>query len=102
MTDAPCAARRVRVDLGPTCPVRRTRESERARVEDTPAGIAADDAITVEELQLAARNHGMPLEGLRYDVTPLGMHYLLIHFDIPLADERAWTVAVSTASSTAR
>ncbi len=37
-----------------------------------------------EELQLAARNHGMPLEALRYDVTPVGLHYLLIHFDIPV------------------
>ena len=25
----------------------------------------------------------MPLEALRYDVTPIGLHYLLIHFDIP-------------------
>ena len=41
------------------------------------------DGITQEELQLAARNHGMPLEALRYDVTPVGLHYLLIHFDIP-------------------
>jgi DMSO/TMAO reductase YedYZ molybdopterin-dependent catalytic subunit len=39
--------------------------------------------ISLEELQLAARNHGMPLEALRYDVTPVGLHYLLIHFDVP-------------------
>ena len=38
---------------------------------------------TGEELALAARNRGMPLEALRYDVTPTGLHYLLIHFDIP-------------------
>ena len=38
---------------------------------------------TAEELALAARNRGMPLEALRYDVTPAGLHYLLIHFDIP-------------------
>jgi sulfane dehydrogenase subunit SoxC len=38
---------------------------------------------TREELSLAARNSGMPLEALRYDVTPVGLHYLLIHFDIP-------------------
>jgi sulfane dehydrogenase subunit SoxC len=61
---------------------------------ETPAGIAPDDGITVEELQLAARNHGMPLEGLRYDLTPVGMHYLLIHFDIPAADERTWNLGV--------
>jgi sulfane dehydrogenase subunit SoxC len=50
--------------------------------------------ISVEELQLAARNHGMPLEALRYDVTPVGLHYLLIHFDIPAADAASWSVAV--------
>ncbi len=38
------------------------------------------------ELQLAARNHGMPLEALRYPVTPAGLHYLLIHYDIPAVD----------------
>ncbi len=27
----------------------------------------ADDGVTLPELQLAARNHGMPLEALRYD-----------------------------------
>src|SRR5438067_11483609 len=42
-------------------------------------------AISLDELQLAARNHGMPLEALRYDVTPVGLHYLLIHFDVPAA-----------------
>lgn len=39
--------------------------------------------FTREELALAARNHGMPLEALREELTPAGLHYLLIHFDIP-------------------
>ena len=47
---------------------------------------------TAEEVALAARNRGMPLEALRHDVTPAGLHYLLIHFDIPAADEHAWTL----------
>ena len=42
------------------------------------------------ELALALRNHGFPLEMLRYDITPLGLHYLLIHFDIPHVDVTAW------------
>jgi len=46
--------------------------------------------FTAEEVALAARNRGMPLEALRYDVTPAGLHYLLIHFDIPALEERAW------------
>ena len=50
--------------------------------------------ISQEELQLAARNHGMPLEALRWDVTPLGLHYLLIHYDIPAVDAGAWRLEV--------
>jgi sulfane dehydrogenase subunit SoxC len=50
--------------------------------------------ITREELQLAARNHGMPLEALRYGVTPAGLHYLLIHYDIPDVDTEAWRLDV--------
>ena len=52
------------------------------------------DAISLEELQLAARNHGMPLEALRFDITPLGLHYLLIHYDIPEVDPEAWRLEV--------
>jgi DMSO/TMAO reductase YedYZ molybdopterin-dependent catalytic subunit len=50
--------------------------------------------ITPEELQLAVRNHSMPLEGLRYDLTPPGMHYLLIHFDVPAVDAKAYELVV--------
>ena len=51
----------------------------------TPATLP-DDPLSMEELQLATRNRGMPLEALRYDITPTGLHYLLIHFDIPAVD----------------
>jgi DMSO/TMAO reductase YedYZ molybdopterin-dependent catalytic subunit len=50
--------------------------------------------VSMEELQLATRNHGMPLEALRYDVTPVGLHYLLIHYDIPAIDEASWRLHV--------
>jgi DMSO/TMAO reductase YedYZ molybdopterin-dependent catalytic subunit len=46
------------------------------------------------ELQQAARNHGMPLEALRYPVTPAGLHYLLIHYDIPAVDPAAFRLEV--------
>lgn len=49
--------------------------------------------ISLDELQLAARNHGMPLEALRYDVTPVGLHYLLIHFDVPAVPE-GWRLEI--------
>ena len=52
------------------------------------------EGISLEELQLAARNHGMPLEVLREDVTPVGLHYLLIHYDIPHVDANAWRLTV--------
>jgi len=50
--------------------------------------------LTFEELQLATRNRGMPLEALRYDVTPVGLHYLLVHFDIPAIDAATWRLAI--------
>jgi len=53
-----------------------------------------DQGISREELQLAARNHGMPLEVLREDVTPIGLHYLLIHYDIPQVDAGGWRLEV--------
>ncbi len=52
-----------------------------------PAGtLITGPDITQNELQLAVRNHSMPLEALRYEITPIGLHYLLIHFDIPAVD----------------
>jgi len=51
--------------------------------------------LTAEELQLAARNRGLPLEALRYDLTPAGLHYLLVHFDIPDIDPAAWRLRVA-------
>ncbi len=52
------------------------------------------EGISLEELQLAARNHGMPLEALRWDVTPIGLHYLLTHYDIPDVDAADWRLSV--------
>jgi DMSO/TMAO reductase YedYZ molybdopterin-dependent catalytic subunit len=53
-----------------------------------------DSGISLEELQLAARNHGMPLEVLREEITPIGLHYLLIHYDIPQVDVETWRLDV--------
>ena len=47
-----------------------------------------------EEVALATRTSGMPLEALRYDVTPAGLHYLLIHFDIPEGEAATWKLAL--------
>jgi DMSO/TMAO reductase YedYZ molybdopterin-dependent catalytic subunit len=52
------------------------------------------EAITFEELRKATRNRGMPLEALALDVTPVGLHYLLVHFDIPFLDEHSWSLTV--------
>ena len=51
-----------------------------------PPGTVAGEGITEAELRLAARNHALPLEALRHDITPAGLHYLLIHYDIPAVD----------------
>ena len=40
--------------------------------------------FSIYEIALAFRNHGFPMEVLELPITPLGLHYLLIHFDIPV------------------
>jgi len=52
------------------------------------------DRFSLFELQNAFRNRGMPLEALRYDITPTGLHYLLIHFDVPDVPPDAWQLTV--------
>jgi sulfane dehydrogenase subunit SoxC len=65
-----------------------THHGDAARVADP------DEAVSLEELALAARNHGMPLEALRHDLTPPGLHYLLVHYDIPFLDPETWRLTV--------
>lgn len=62
-------------------------------VAPSAEGIRAE-GISVEELALAARNSGMPLEALRYPITPIGLHYLLIHYDIPHLEATTYRLLV--------
>ncbi|MDI2130896.1 sulfite oxidase [Yinghuangia seranimata] len=56
---------------------------------------AADEGIGADELALATRNHGMPLEAMRAEVTPPGLHYVLVHYDIPwISPDDPWPVSV--------
>lgn len=55
----------------------------------------ASPEFTREEVRLALRNPGMPLEALRHPVTPIGMHYLLTHFDIPSIEAEGYELVVS-------
>jgi DMSO/TMAO reductase YedYZ molybdopterin-dependent catalytic subunit len=66
----------------------------KGRSGDHRSGPIDSDLITREELGLAARNHAMPQEALRYPVTPVGLHYLLIHYDIPGVDPADWRLGV--------
>jgi len=63
----------------------------RARIAGEGEGVGLD------ELALATRNHGLPLEALRWDVTPPGLHYVLTHFDIPAVDPTTWALEVTGA-----
>ena len=63
---------------------------------DAPAGTSSGD-VTLAELRLAARNHAMPLEALRYPITPTGLHYLLVHYDIPPVDPATWRLTLDGA-----
>ena len=77
-----------------------TKPEARFRSPATEGPPPAGEAFYREEVQLALRNRGMPLEALRYDVTPDGLHYLLTHFDIPYLDAGAWRLNVDGLVST--
>ena len=62
----------------------------------------SSDGISRAELGLATRNAGMPLEALQWPVTPLGLHYLLIHYDIPAVDPNAFRLLIDGTVSTPR
>lgn len=67
------------------------------RFEDVsaPARLAEPgEDIGRDELSLATRNHGLPLEALRYDRTPPGLHYVLTHYDIPYAEDADWELTI--------
>src|SRR5215208_6066032 len=66
-------------------------------MDAAPAGTVAGQGITEEELRLAARNHGLLLEALRHDLTPPGLHYLLIHYDIPAVDPDTFRLEIDGA-----
>jgi DMSO/TMAO reductase YedYZ molybdopterin-dependent catalytic subunit len=69
-------------------------EQRTSRFPGAGVDFAPAESFLRQEVQLALRNRGMPLEGLRYDITPTGMHYLLVHFDIPYVEVGSWRLEV--------
>ena len=65
----------------------------------SPRIAAESEGIGIDELRLAGRNHALPLEALRYDVTPAGLHYLLIHYDIPYVEQESFRLRVEGSTS---
>ena len=61
---------------------------------DLPRREPTDGPLTFDELGLAVRNRSLPLEALQWDTTPPGLHYLLVHFDIPAIDAATWRLRV--------
>jgi len=68
--------------------------TEKVAPQRTAGALIPTPDITPEELQLAVRNHSMPLEALHHAITPVGLHYLLIHFDIPTVDVANYELSV--------
>lgn len=78
-------------------------DRDTAHLEELPADAGSSttagspDGIGFDELALATRNHGMPLEALRHDLTPVGLHYVLVHYDIPAVDATTHALTVDGA-----
>ena len=75
--------------------LRQTRRAGALRSAAWPS--PPNPGISLDELRLAARNHAMPLEALRWPITPVGLHYLLIHYDVPLVDPASWRLELGGA-----
>ena len=56
--------------------------------------ITVRPGFTREEVALVLRDPGMPLEALRYPVTPIGMDYALVDFDVPEIDAAVYELRV--------
>jgi DMSO/TMAO reductase YedYZ molybdopterin-dependent catalytic subunit len=54
-----------------------------------------DAEFAIDEVRLANRNAGILLETLRHDLTPVGLHYLLNHFDVPYVDSEGWRLSIA-------
>jgi DMSO/TMAO reductase YedYZ molybdopterin-dependent catalytic subunit len=52
------------------------------------------DLVSYEETVLAFRNHGFHAEFLDQPITPLGSHYLLIHFDVPQLGAAGYQISI--------
>jgi sulfane dehydrogenase subunit SoxC len=63
-------------------------------MDDLDAVLNDPATFSSTELALAARNHGMPLEAMHYDITPAGLHYLLLHYDIPVIDPNGFRLRI--------
>jgi hypothetical protein len=66
-------------------------------VSVAPRVAGDDEGVGLDDLALATRNHGLPLELLRHDLTLLGAHYLLTHYDIPYVDPRTFRLELGGA-----
>ena len=53
------------------------------------------EIFQLAELEQAKRNHGLPLEALRYPITPPGLHYLLSHYDVPVIEPDEWELSIT-------
>jgi DMSO/TMAO reductase YedYZ molybdopterin-dependent catalytic subunit len=62
------------------------------RLLDRPQSTSPD--FTLDELDSASRNHSFYLEMLALDETPIGAHYVVLHFDIPLVDAATWRLEI--------
>ncbi len=68
--------------------------AQQIRTVGDGSGLDPTDRFYKEEVLLALRNRGMPIEALRYPVTPTGLHYLLVHYDIPDVNGEQWRLRV--------
>jgi sulfane dehydrogenase subunit SoxC len=66
-------------------------------VDALPDWITTSREYLFEEVEQALRNRELPLEAMRWDITPTGLHYLLLHYDLPAIDVTTWSLEIEGA-----
>jgi sulfane dehydrogenase subunit SoxC len=66
-------------------------------IKDFEQGDWSQSDFLWQEVRRAFRDHGMLLEDLDKDITPIGAHYVLSHFNVPLLDPVSYRLRVGGA-----
>ena len=69
--------------------------ADHPKTTSVPASLdPTDGPLTFDELASHSATRACRSRRSRYDVTPTGLHYQVLHFDIPEVDPTTWRLTI--------